>query len=296
MSIDGSRTSFVIATRDRADELEQTLKRLLETSRSPIVVVDNASRDRTAELVESMARSHPDGERLKLVSLRRNRGAAARNHGVAACDTPYAAFCDDDSWWEPAATEIAERLFDAHAGVALLAAQTTVWPSGRRDKFSDELAMSPLGRKPGLPGPSILGFQSCSAIIRTSAFLAVGGFNPLLHIYGEEQLLAFDLAAAGWELCYCAELLACHQPSKIRNTSAARRARELRNGFLTCCMRRPADRCISALGELLRAAAQDYAYAKAAAEAFVRLPSALTRRRRLPQDVESLVRLLESQR
>jgi hypothetical protein len=68
----------------------------------------------------------------------------------------------------------------------------------------------------------------------------------------------------------------------------------MRNDFLTCCMRRPADRCLTTLGQLLRAAATDSAHAKAAAEAMVRLPAALGRRRRLSHDLERKVRLLET--
>src|SRR4051794_36285607 len=127
-----ARTSFVIATRNRVDELQRTIHRLLETPACPIVVVDNGSDDNTTSMVDALRRSHTDGSRVLLIGLGRNKGAAARNIGVAACGTPFAAFCDDDSWWEPRATRIAERLFDHHPSVGLLAGQTTVWPTRRR--------------------------------------------------------------------------------------------------------------------------------------------------------------------
>lgn len=286
--------SFVIATRDRAEGLRQTLVRLLDTTGCPIVVVDNASHDDSRDVVREFARSHRQGGRLKLVALNRNRGAVARNAGVTACDTPYVAFCDDDSWWAPDAPRIGADLFDENPTLAVLAAETVVWPSGRRDPFSDLLARSALGRKPGMPGPSVLGFQSCSAMVRTSAFLAAGGFSPVLHFRGEEQLLALDLAAAGWELCYCSKLVAFHEPSPLRATPAAQTARVLRNDFLTCLMRRPPDRCAAALGQLLHSATGDPAYARAVAEALVRLPAALRLRRRLPAELERKVRQLEA--
>jgi GT2 family glycosyltransferase len=292
MDRDQPRTTFVIATRNRAAELRSTLGRLLDTTSCPIIVVDNGSGDDTVDMVHGIAQS--ESSRVKLIALRRNLGAAARNIGVAACITPYVAFCDDDSWWEASAPEIAADLFDSHPTLALLAGQTTVWPSGRRDSFSDELAASPLGHKSGTPGPSILGFQCCSAMVRASAFTGAGGFSRLLHIYGEETLLALDLAAGGWEICYCPELKAFHHPSKVRGTSSARDARVLRNEFLTACMRRPVDHCYAALRPLIRSAATDSAHAKAVAEGLIRLPAALARRRRLPEDVERRIRLLES--
>jgi len=291
---DPSRTSFVIATRDRAGELQRTLTQLLDTTDSPIVVVDNDSRDHTRELVASTARSHPEGRRVELVALSRNRGAVARNIGVVACSTPYVAFCDDDSWWDPSATKIAEDLFDHRPTLALLAAQTVTWPGRQCDGFSNMLENSALGHEPGMPGPSVLGFQSCSSIVRACAFIAVGGFSPVLHFRGEEQLLALDLATAGWDLCYCSELVAFHHPSHVRDSAASQHARVLRNDFLTACMRRPSRRCINAAAALIRSAPNDRAYVRAAAEALFRLPSALAGRHRLPEHVERQVRLLES--
>jgi hypothetical protein len=59
-------------------------------------------------------------------------------------------------------------------------------------------------------------------------------------------------------------------------------------------MRRPRDRCMAALRELMRAAAKDFAHARAAAEALIRLPAALGRRRTLSDELERQVRLLEA--
>jgi GT2 family glycosyltransferase len=289
MAYSSSRTSFVVATRDRADDLADTLSRLLDNTGCPIIVVDNNSHDTTREVTAEFSGRYPG--RLQLIGLPRNRGAVARNVGVAACRTPFVAFCDDDSWWQPDATEIAEEQFDRHPDLALLAACTVVEPGARIDAFSRQLAGSPLGRHRGKPGPSILGFQSCSAMVRKTAFEAVGGFNEVLFFRGEEQLVALDLVVAGWQLCYCPDMVAFHRPSPRRGTPAAQRARVLRNDFLTACMRRPPSTCARTWAALLRAAVHDRAHMRAAAEALTLLPAALRNRRRLPPDVESQVRL-----
>lgn len=285
-------TSFVIATRDRAGELCAVLDRLLDTSACPIIVVDNASRDGSVRAAtRAAARS---AGRVTVIPLNRNEGAVARNVGVARCGTPYAAFCDDDSWWAPEATSTAEEVFEKCGSVAVLAARTVMWPQQRDDPFVGHLAGSPLGWDPVLPGPSILGFQSCSAVVRKSAFEAVGGFSPILHFRGEESLLAWDLAAAGWDLCFCPALVAYHQPSATRASSSAQRAREVRNAMLTACLRRPAGRCARASAALAWSAARDTAHAKALLEALAVLPAALRQRRRLPDDVERSLQILES--
>ncbi|OBG73793.1 MULTISPECIES: glycosyltransferase family 2 protein [unclassified Mycobacterium] len=287
-----SRTSFVIATRDRSDELCGVLRRLLDTTDSPVIVVDNASRDDSVAAAQRVAAAAAG--RVVVVALDRNEGAVARNIGVARAGTPYVAFCDDDSWWEPGAVALAEELFDKHPSVAVLAARTVMWPGGRVDPFVAALANSPLGHDPALPGPSVLGFQACAALVRKSAFEAVGGFSPILHFRGEEGLLAWDLAAAGWDLCFCDALVAHHQPSTVRSPSRAQHARVLRNDALSAYLRRPVDRCARATVTLARAAVRDAAYGRALLEAAAALPAALRERRRLPDEVERSVRMLEN--
>lgn len=286
------RTSFVIASRNRSAELATTIDRLLDTTGCPIIVVDNGSDDDSAPLVRRMAAR--SAGRVLPIELKSNQGVAARNVGVAAARTAYVAFCDDDSWWAPEATAIAEDIFDRCPTVGLLAARTIVMPDERDDPLGAVLADSALGRRPDLPGPSILGFMTCAAIVRKPAFVAAGGFNEILHFYGEEQLLAMDLAALGWELCYCPELVAFHQPSTVRGTSKARQARELRNAVLTTWMRRPMSHCLKATGTLMRAALRDGDHARGAAEAVLRLPAVVSRRKPLPAGLEQALARLEA--
>jgi GT2 family glycosyltransferase len=287
-----ARTSFVIASRNRAMELATTVARLLDTTECPIIVVDNASEDDSVAIMSRIAAR--SSHRLRIIGLDTNRGAVGRNVGVAACWTPYVAFCDDDSWWTPEAPAIGADHFDRHPSLGLLAARTIVWPQRREDPLTDQLANSALGRRADLPGPSILGFMCCSAMVRKRAFEAAGGFSEVLHFRGEEQLLALDMASLGWDLCYCPEMIAIHQPSTTRSTTAAQDARVLRNAVLTTWMRRPMRHCLEATGTLLRAALRDRDHARGAAEAILRLPSVVNERRPLPPDVEQALALLES--
>jgi GT2 family glycosyltransferase len=286
------RTSFVIATRDRGEELCGVLDRLLDTTACPIIVVDNASHDDSLRAATKAAAG--SAGRVTVIPLDRNAGAVARNIGVARCTTEYVAFCDDDSWWEPQATILAEDIFGTYPTVALLAARTVMLPQHRDDPFVGQLADSPLGRDPALPGPSILGFQACAAVVRKAAFEAVGGFSPILHFRGEESLLAWDLAASGWQLCFCRALVAYHQPSVRRSRSHVQQARVLRNTLLAAGLRRPADRCVRAAARLAWAATHDTAHAKALLEAVAAVPDVLRERRPLPESVERAVRLLEN--
>jgi GT2 family glycosyltransferase len=281
--------TVVIATRNRAAELCRTLGLLTALPERPhLVVVDNASDDDTAAAV---SRLYPAAD---LIRLRRNRGACARNLGVARAATRYVALSDDDSWWEPGSLQRAAAVLDRHPRLGLVAARTLVGPEGTPDPVNAAMAGSPL---PGSrqPGPRVLGFLGCAAVVRRSAFLAAGGFSSLLFIGGEEQLLALDLAAAGWEARYVSDVIARHWPSAARDATARKRLLA-RNEVLIAWLRRPGGVAVRATAGLALRLGRDPAAAGALAGLASVLPRALPRRRVLPAHLEAEVRLLQRPR
>ncbi|MFI0468990.1 glycosyltransferase family 2 protein [Saccharopolyspora sp. 5N102] len=274
-------TSVVIATRNRCDELLRTLGELARFSpRPPTIVVDNGSSDDTRRAV---SRYHPE---VRLLCLPRNIGAAARNIGVSSASTPYVAFCDDDSWWEDGAFRRAEDIFTAHRNIALIAGRTLVGREQRLDPVNALMARSPLVRRSGMPGPRILGFAACAAIVRRDAFLSVGGFNPALFFGAEEKLLACDLAAAGWDLVYAEDVVAHHHPSSARLPSDARRALELRNNVLIAWLRYAPRAALAATSELVKRSIADGPSRQAALGVLRRLPAVLPQRKRIPASLQ----------
>jgi hypothetical protein len=115
----------------------------------------------------------------------------------------------------------------------------------------------------------------------------------MMFIGGEEELLAYDLAARGWSISYRDDVLAHHWPSPARD-ARRRRATEIRNRVLVAWLRRPLPRAIGDTVRLARSAGRDPAARRALAQLTPRLPAALLRRRRLPAPVEADIRLLES--
>jgi N-acetylglucosaminyl-diphospho-decaprenol L-rhamnosyltransferase len=280
-SAETGELTVVVATRDRRDRLMETLPR----HAAPVILVDNGSRDGTPEAVEA-AFPH-----VRVVRLGENRGAAARNTGVELARTPFVAFADDDSFWAPGALARATALLRAHPRVGLLSARVLVGPEGRLDPVSAAMAAAPLGVPAGAPGPAVLGFLACAVAVRRSAFLAAGGFNPTLHVYGEEDLLAMDLAAAGWLLCYEPSLIVRHLPSPAGRDRGARRRIESRNRVLTALLRRPP-------GVVARSVVAAWRSSPGGVVDAVRLlPWALGQRRVVPAEVEAgLVALAASAR
>jgi GT2 family glycosyltransferase len=222
----------VIATRDRRERLLATLDRLAELPERPaVVVVDNGSRREVA----AAAREHPIAP--VVIELGENRGAAARNAGAEAARTEYVAFNDDDSWWRPGALTRAVDLLEGHPSLALIAARVLVGARRELDPTCAVMAASPLDGDGELPGPSVLGFVACGAVVRRSAFLAAGGFEPRLGIGGEEELLAIDLAACGHRLAYVDDVVAIHDPAGANRPGRDRAT--LRNSLLVAWLRRP---------------------------------------------------------
>ncbi len=268
------RVTTVVATRNRWPRLRESLAR----HAAPVILVDNGSTDGTVTRV----REH--FPHVEVVPLPANRGAVARNVGVARAATPYVAFADDDSWWAPGALDLAAALFERHRRLALLAGRILVGPDERLDATCRLMADSPLGVQPDLPGPSVLGFLACGAVVRRDAFLRAGGFDDVVFFFGEEERLALDLAAAGWGLAYVEQVVAHHHPQP---GAAGRSVLASRNRVLTAVLRRP-------WPEVARIVRAELAVSRSGVlAALPRLPRALGGRRRLPASVEAARRTLD---
>jgi GT2 family glycosyltransferase len=283
------RVSIVMITYNRRDETLRTLARLTELPERPrIVVVDNASTDGTAEAV----RSRFAGTTVVVVQVGTNLGAAGRNLGVGQVDTPYIAFCDDDTWWDPGMLRRAADLFDAQPKVAVIMGRTLVGPAETEDPICQELQRSPLPREEGMPGPPLLGFMAGVSVFRRSAFLEVGGFAPLVFLGGVEEWVAVELAACGYWICYVPELIVHHYPSTARD-SHSRRWQGIRNSLWFLWLRRPWAIALKRTWWMARTVHRDQYALRGFVAALAGLPRLLPRRRVVPPAVERSLRLLD---
>ncbi|GAA3879301.1 glycosyltransferase family 2 protein [Streptomyces sedi] len=281
------RVTVLVITHNRRAELLGTLERLAALpERPPVVVVDNASTDGTAEAV---ARHHPD---VRLLTPGANLGAVGRNLGVREVTTPYVAFCDDDTWWEPGALGTAVSVLDAHPSVATVTARIVVEPEGVEDPIVAELRSSPLPRPPGLPGPALGSFLAGATVLRTEAFRRVGGFSRRLWLGGEEELTAADLMAAGWWLVFEERMVVHHRPSALRDPTR-RRADGIRNTLWFTWLRRSPRSAARRTATVLGGVPRDRTTAGALLRAVAGLPWVLRERRAVPPEVERRLCLLE---
>lgn len=113
------KVSFVIPTNNRLAQLERLLASIKKSDLNfsyEIIVVDNASTDKTAETVR---KNYPT---IRIISSAENMlSSAARNKGAEVALGEYIFFVDDDNVLDARCTRILVEYFDAHSKAGLIA-------------------------------------------------------------------------------------------------------------------------------------------------------------------------------
>ncbi len=123
--LDGIHVSFVVIAYNEAGNIGRTLDGItalvgLDQSRYEVIVVNDGSRDGTADVVASRASLNP---RIKLIELPQNQGRGyARATGIAAAQGELIATIDADillpvNWFSQAMAALAD--YDAVGGTAI---------------------------------------------------------------------------------------------------------------------------------------------------------------------------------
>lgn len=279
--------TVVVITHNRRTELLHTLRHMTALpDAAPLIVVDNASTDGTADAVAA------EFPQVELIRSDRNLGAVARNVAVDRVRTRHVAFCDDDTRWQPGALSRAAALLDAHPGLASVTGRCLVEPALTEDPITPEMRDSPVPGPDWLPGPALLGVMAGLSTFRVSAFRGVGGFCARMWLGGEEELLALDLAAAGWWMVWDPDVVVHHAPSVARDPRGRRRL-GIRNTLWTLWLRRPVRSALRRSADVLGGAPADRATARAVLAALGGAGWVLRHRRVVPAHVEAGLVLLE---
>jgi N-acetylglucosaminyl-diphospho-decaprenol L-rhamnosyltransferase len=130
------------------------------------------------------------------------------------------------------------------------------------------------------------------SIVRRFAYEQAGGFSERLWLGGEEELLASDIARAGWHMAYVPEVVAHHQASKARDAHLRRR-QGIRNTLWFTWLRRPWPSALRRTVRLLRALPRDRVTVAGVLDAVRGAPWVLRERHVVPPHVEQGYRSLE---
>ena len=195
MSVDepAPTVSVIVPCRDAADAVDAQLDALLDQPDAPpfeIVVVDNGSRDATAQVVSWRADRDP---RIRLVAAADGRGANyARNRGVTAARAEHLAFCDADDVVGPHWIAAIARALEEHecvTGPLDTATLNPEWLVRTRGELAMDGPRRHLGVVPVVPGGNMG--------IRRATLAAIGGFRDDLDTAGEDVELSLRLLRGG---------------------------------------------------------------------------------------------------
>jgi GT2 family glycosyltransferase len=199
-----SRCAVVVIAHDGAAFIEQCLRSLIMGGSGPsdIVLVDNASRDATVDLVR---RVHPD---IMVIRSKDNLGYGhGANLGIEATSLAYVAVLNQDvtvhpGWLRPL---VAAMQADPTIGLAtpsiLLSSDTArLNARGGSPHYTGITTCRDYGRPAAAyAGSEIVGAVSGAAfVVRRDVFDMVGGFDPLFFMYLEETDLSLRAALAGY--------------------------------------------------------------------------------------------------
>jgi len=208
-------TSVVIATRDRSDSLEATLRFVERLAVPPgwtteLIIVDNGSSGETRIKTAGNLNGRPGRvvyEDIPGVSRARNRGASLANGEVLL-------FLDDDvrpptNWLSCLASPILEGTAAATVSQFRLGHDRPWLTAIDRARLMSELSIEPA--HPFLVGGSMA--------IRRDLFTSLGGFEEelgpgALGPGGEDLLLTYRVQAAQERICLIADVEVLHLPEE----------------------------------------------------------------------------------
>jgi N-acetylglucosaminyl-diphospho-decaprenol L-rhamnosyltransferase len=182
-----------------------------------VVVVDNGSRDGTAELIAS---EYPE---VELIAAPENLGfSAATNLGTRRGEGPYLLALNPDTAVTAGALDAVIAVLDTHTEVAVVGPRLER-PDGSLDHAAKRSFPTPLsalghfsrlGRRSGASGrlaayraPEVESgpvdaVNGAFMLMRRSVFEAAGGFDESYWMYMEDLDLSYRLAQEGWQTWY----------------------------------------------------------------------------------------------
>lgn len=201
-----------MATHNRRDVLLNTLGEVRLAARAvepyEIIVVDNRSRDGTAEAVRE---HHPQ---VKLIRSPGNLGSCAKALGVEKATGRYILFLDDDSYPRPGSIERMIAYLEADAFLGAVGFHVHL-PDGSCECSA-------------LPNV----FVGCGVGFRAGMLRDIGSLDPSLFMQAEEYDLAFRMISAGWRVDRFPDCHVEHLKTPNARKSARRVYYDTRNNLI----------------------------------------------------------------
>jgi glycosyltransferase involved in cell wall biosynthesis len=227
----------IICTHNRDKYLGAAIDSLLQQEgvNYEAIVVDNASSDRTREVVESRL-SNP---RLKYVYESNLGLSVARNRGAKETSAPILAYLDDDAIASPQWLKTIVAAYNSNEKVAIAGGKVTlIWPDGIEHpqwishEMAGSLGIYDLGEEVVYIDNPNLTPRGLNYSLRRSFLESIGGFDVNLGRVGnnllsnEELQMTEKAIASGWQVLYLPQAIAAHHvaPERIKASWFLRRS------------------------------------------------------------------------
>ncbi len=190
-----------------------------------VIVIDNASVDKTVAMTEAIGK-----ELVTVVSLKENSGfARGYNLGIHWSDGEYVLIMNDDVVLDQDYLQEAVQFMDVNEKVGVLQGKVLHWDvaSNRKQDTVDTLGIDMLNnlsfvnRHEGEISPKlereaipVFGFSGCCALLRKTALKSVQYqqefFDELFFMYKEDIDLSWRLRHMNWDIVYFPPAISYH--------------------------------------------------------------------------------------
>ena len=197
--------SLLICTRNRADQLAQTLTRVSAIQSQlkwELVVVDNGSTDRTSAVLGEFAATFD--QPVQMINQQGRGVAVAKNAGWRATRSGIAVCIDDDCYPEENYLDAIFECFSNDPKLGFVGGRILLHDP-RDHRITIQESLEPLFFPPGsFINPGVI--HGANVAYRRAAISGVGGFDPWFGagaLYsGDELDLIARISAAGWNGAY----------------------------------------------------------------------------------------------
>ncbi len=203
----GEALTAVVVSHDSARVLISCLSSLAEAN-APVILIDNASNDASATIGEAFG--------ARVLRNPRNEGfGRAMNLGVQIAQTPFVLLVNPDLTLEPGAVRRLLEAANRYENAAILAPRITE-PDGRIS-FSNRSLLAPYlkntaGVKWAPEGDCCTPFLAGACwLVRREAILSLGGFDPEIFLFYEDDDLCRRVIDAGYSVVHVHDAIALHE-------------------------------------------------------------------------------------
>lgn len=181
---------------NRREDLRRSLRETLieldyEPDRLDVIVVDNASSDGTAEMVE---REFPD---VQLIRRSHNNGVSGWNDGFAVASGDYVLALDDDCYLPPDGLQRAVSAAEHEKADLVSFAVTSSHEPTHRFDLDEYLT-------------GLFSFWGCAVLMRREVLEALGGYDPEIFVWANELEFTIRFFDHGFRHLHLPDVVAVH--------------------------------------------------------------------------------------